>query len=134
MALLRQVVVDCRTSAALAQFWAAALDDFAVRPYDAAEIARLAEHGFTRETDPCVIVDGPHVELCFQQVTVEPRTKTPVHLDIASSDWLAEVDRLQVCVNLNPRNCLLAHEDIVGQNLDRLPTVALGSAAMSTAE
>jgi Glyoxalase-like domain len=94
MALLRQVVVDCRAPAELAKFWAAALDDFAVRPYDAAEIARLAEQGLTPETDPCVVLDGPHLELCFQQVPVQPRVKTPVHLDIASNDWLAEVDRL----------------------------------------
>ena len=45
VARLKQVVVDCAAPAALARFWAAALDGFAVRPYDDAEVARLAELG-----------------------------------------------------------------------------------------
>jgi molybdopterin biosynthesis enzyme len=94
MARLRQLVVDCAAPAALARFWAAALDGFAVRPYDDAEIARLAALGFTPETDPGVIVDGPHLEICFQRVEREERAKTPVHLDIAADDREAEVDRL----------------------------------------
>jgi hypothetical protein len=61
VARLKQVVVDCAAPAALARFWAAALDGFAVRPYDDAEVARLAELGYTPETDPGVIVDGPHL-------------------------------------------------------------------------
>jgi hypothetical protein len=94
MAHLRQVVVDCETPSALARFWAAALDDFDIRPYDDEEIARLAALGHTPETDPGVILDGPHLEICFQRVAVEPRSKTPVHFDIESTDWLAEIDRL----------------------------------------
>lgn len=94
MARLTQIVVDCAVPSTLARFWAAALDGFAVRAYDDAEIARLAALGFTPETDPCVLVDGPHVELCFQQVAVERRTKSPMHLDIEAVDRHAEVDRL----------------------------------------
>jgi hypothetical protein len=94
MGSLKQVVVDCAVPSALARFWAAALDDFEIRPYDDEEIARLAALGHTPETDPGVIVDGPHLEICFQQVDVERTTKTPVHLDLTSPDWLAEVDRL----------------------------------------
>ena len=94
MGRLKQIVIDCDTPSALARFWAAALDDFDVRPYDDEEIARLAERGYTPETDPGVIVDGPCVEICFQKVDLERRSKTPVHLDIASSHWLAEIDRL----------------------------------------
>jgi hypothetical protein len=91
---LKQIVIDCAMPSALARFWAAALDDFEVRPYDDDEVARLAALGYTPETDPGVIVDGPHVELCFQKVDLERRSKMPVHLDLASSEWLAEIDRL----------------------------------------
>ncbi|MEV4571294.1 VOC family protein [Nonomuraea sp. NPDC049419] len=94
MARLQQVVFDCETPSALARFWAAALDEFDIRPYDDAEIARLASLGYTPETDPSVILDGPHLEICFQKVQLEPRSKTPVHVDIVSADWPAEIDRL----------------------------------------
>jgi hypothetical protein len=72
----------------------AALDEFAIQPYDDDEIARLASRGLTPETDPVVILDGPQLEICFQQVKLERRSKTPVHFDIGSTDWLREVDRL----------------------------------------
>jgi hypothetical protein len=94
VASLHQLVVDCRTPSELARFWAAALDDFEVRAYDEAEITRLGNLGLTPETDPWVIVDGPHLELCFQQVDVEPRNKTPLHLDISAPDREHEVERL----------------------------------------
>ena len=94
MARLKQVVIDCETPSALARFWAEALDDFDIRPYDDEEIARLASLGHTPETDPVVILDGPHLEVCFQKVELEPRSKTPVHFDIAAADWQAEIDRL----------------------------------------
>lgn len=94
MAVLRQIVVDCRWPASLARFWASALDGFEVLPYDAAEIARLAALGLTQETDTCVILIGPHVELGFQQVTVPEAPKKPLHLDIAALDRDAEVARL----------------------------------------
>lgn len=69
MGRLKQIAIDCATPSALARFWAAALDGFEVRPYDDDEVARLAALGYTPETDPGVIVDGPHVELCFQRST-----------------------------------------------------------------
>ena len=94
MARLKQVVFDCGTPSSLARFWAAALDDFDIRPYDDQEIARLASLGYTPETDPGVILDGPDLEICFQQVDVERGAKTPVHFDVESADWLGEVDRL----------------------------------------
>ena len=94
MGRLKQIVIDCVKSSALARFWAAALDDFEIRPYDDDEVARLAALGYTPETDADINVDGPHVELCFQKVDLERRSKTPVHLDLASSEWLAEIDRL----------------------------------------
>ena len=91
---LRQIVVDCETPSSLARFWAAALDGFDVRSYDDAEIARLAALGLTPETDPAVIVDGPHIEICFQKVELVRGPKTPVHLDIDSTNWHAEVEWL----------------------------------------
>ncbi|HXB48138.1 MAG TPA: VOC family protein, partial [Streptosporangiaceae bacterium] len=94
MGSLRQVVIDCEKPSSLARFWAAVLDDFDVRPYDDEEVARLAALGYTPENDPGVIVDGPHLEICFQKVDLEPRSKTPVHFDIESADWLAEIERL----------------------------------------
>ena len=59
MAAFKGIVVDSLHPAMLARFWAAALDGYAVRAYDDAEIARLASLGFTPETDPNVMVDGP---------------------------------------------------------------------------
>jgi Glyoxalase-like domain len=75
MRRLKQIVIDCHHPAGLAKFWAAALDDFDVRAYDDAEIARLAALGFTPETDPVVLLDGPHIEICFQKVDLPPLTK-----------------------------------------------------------
>ena len=94
MATLKAVVVDCTTPSALARFWSAALEDFEIRPYDEAEIARLAALGFTPETDPGVIVDGPRLELCFQRTDLEMRSKKPMHLDVAVTDLDAEIQRL----------------------------------------
>lgn len=42
MARLKEIVIDARHPAALARFWADALTDYDIRPYDATEIARLA--------------------------------------------------------------------------------------------
>ena len=70
MARLAQLVVDSREPSSLARFWAATLDDFEIRAYDDDEIARLASIGRTPETDPCVILDGPMLEICFQEVEV----------------------------------------------------------------
>lgn len=94
MARLRQIVIDCRDAAGLAGFWNEVLDNFSIRPYDAAEIERLAVLGHTPETDPTVILDGSGLEICFQAVGVEPMTKRPLHLDVASDDRTTEVARL----------------------------------------
>jgi len=96
MAKLKQIVVDCHHPAGLARFWAEVLDGFEVRAYDDAELARLAARGLTPDTDPVVILDGPCVEICFQQVDPPPRAKTPVHLDVVTEDRAGEVRRLAV--------------------------------------
>ena len=94
MAKLKQLVVDCRHPARLAGFWAAALDGFEVLPYDADEIARLAELGLTPETDTSVIVVGPGLELGFQQVATVDIPKKPMHMDVSAADREGEVGRL----------------------------------------
>ena len=94
MAKLTEIVIDAGHPAALARFWAAALDGYDVRPYDGAEIARLAKLGFTPETDPSVMVDGPGLTLCFQ-LKAEPKTaRNRVHVDIAAGSRRTEVARL----------------------------------------
>lgn len=97
MASLADIVFDCARPAPLARFWAAVLDDYAVAPYDDAEIARLASLGITStEDDPTVLVEpragGPR--LWFQQVPEPKLTKNRVHLDVRAADRRAEVERL----------------------------------------
>ena len=58
MARIRDVVFDCRHPASLARFWTAALEDYAVAPYDQAELDRLAAAGIRDpEDDPTVLVE-----------------------------------------------------------------------------
>jgi hypothetical protein len=98
MAKIRDVVIDCAHPASLARFWAAALDDYQVAPYDEAELARLRSKGIDDpEDDPTVLVEaGPGVRprLFFQLVPESKVVKNRVHLDLASADRDAEVDRL----------------------------------------
>ena len=95
MADLKDIVIDCHRAAPLARFWQEALDAYAIRPYDDAEIGRLAALGLTPETDPTVALDGSGPTLFFQEVP-EPKTaKNRLHLDLSSSGRLAEVDRLE---------------------------------------
>jgi hypothetical protein len=97
MAQLKDVVVDCRHPATLARFWAAALDEYAVAPYDEAELVRLRGIGvLDPEDDPMVVVEGPPAmpRLLFQRVP-EPKTaKNRLHLDVAVDDVEAEAVRL----------------------------------------
>ena len=90
MSRIRDIVICCTSAHTLARFWAAALDGYQIRPYDDAEIARLAALGFTPETDPSVAVDGPGPTL-FLQETAEPPptsgrrpepTQNQIHLDL----------------------------------------------------
>ena len=94
--MVQEIVFDCEMAAALARFWAAALDGYQIRPYDAAEVQRLAALVFTPETDPTVMVDGPGATLCFQQVPELKRVKNRVHLDLTSDDRQKEVERLEL--------------------------------------
>ena len=98
MAKIRDVVIDCAHPASLARFWAAALDDYQVAPYDEAELARLRSKGVDDpEDDPTVLVEagsGVRPRLFFQLVPESRAVKNRVHLDLASADVDAEVDRL----------------------------------------
>lgn len=88
-ARLKEIVFDCRHPARLSRFWAALVDGYAVRGYDEVEIARLAALGFTPETDPSVMVDGPGPSLCFHQVE-RGRVQGRIHLDLEVEDRNAE--------------------------------------------
>jgi hypothetical protein len=94
MGKIREIVFDCKQAPALARFWAQVLDGYRIRPYDDAEIARLAAKGLTPETDPTVMVDGPGPILCFQQVPGRKYDNNRMHLDIAVADRTKEVTRL----------------------------------------
>ena len=45
MARIKEIVVDALNPPALARFWAAVLDDYAVRPYGEKDLADLASRG-----------------------------------------------------------------------------------------
>jgi hypothetical protein len=94
MGKLKEIVIDADRPSRLARFWAAAVDGYAVRPYDDAEIARLAKLGFTPESDPVVMVDGPGPAICLQQRLGPRPDRNRVHLDISTRDRGAEVARL----------------------------------------
>jgi hypothetical protein len=91
---LTAIVLDCRRAAPMARFWAEALG-WAIRPYDEAEVTRLASLGYTPETDPSVAVDAPDGSVTlFCQEVPEPRTvKNRMHLDLGPAAP-AERDRL----------------------------------------
>jgi hypothetical protein len=88
------IVIDCLGPTELARFWQAALPAYAIRPYDAAEIDRLAALGLTPETDPSVALDGPGPTLWFQLRDPCGEQQGRLHLDLPSSARPAEVRRL----------------------------------------
>jgi Glyoxalase-like domain len=97
MARIHDVVVDCRHPASLARFWAAALDGYAVAPYDDEELARLRSMGIDDpEDDPTVLVEAPGQlpRLFFQAVPEAKIAKNRVHLDLRCDDLAAEAARL----------------------------------------
>ena len=98
MARIREVVFDCRHPASLARFWAAALEGYAVAPYDEAELARLRATGIDDpEDDPNVLVEpspGSGPRLWFNLVPEAKQVKNRVHLDLACADVRAEALRL----------------------------------------
>jgi hypothetical protein len=91
--LLKEIVFDCRRAAPLARFWEAVLEGYTVRPYDDEEIARLAGLGYTPDTDPVVMVDGPGPTLCFHEIE-RGRVQGRIHLDVKVTDRSDERMRL----------------------------------------
>jgi hypothetical protein len=83
MSHLVGIVLDCRHASNLARFWEVALG-WRIRPYDQAEIDRLAALGLTPQTDPMVAIDSPDGSLVFfLQSVPEPRTvKNRMHVDV----------------------------------------------------
>ena len=94
MGQLKEIVIDAEHPAALARFWVEVLEGYAIRAYDDEEIARLAALGFTPETDPTVMVDGPGPSLCFQIMPGPRHERNRVHLDVTVDDRDAEIVRL----------------------------------------
>ncbi|MEQ8861120.1 MAG: DUF998 domain-containing protein [Pseudomonadales bacterium] len=94
MARLREIVVDSAHPARLARFWAEVLDGFEIRPYDDAEMERLAHLGLDPDTDPSVAVDGPGLTLFFQRRDNPKHGRNRLHLDVDSLARELEVGRL----------------------------------------
>lgn len=96
MSAIAEIVFEAQMPSRQAAFWAAILDGYQIRAYDEAEIDRLAKLGFTPETDPTVMVDGPGPSLCFQRVAVRNYSNNRVHLDIAVDDVAVTIERVIV--------------------------------------
>lgn len=98
MAQTRDIVFDSAHPASIARFWAQALDDYEVAPYDDEELARLRAKGIDDpEDDPAVLLvrtGGGSPRIFFQLVPESKQVKNRVHLDLSTSDAGAEVDRL----------------------------------------
>jgi len=94
VARIRDIVIDSLDPPALARFWAAALDGYAVRPYDQAEVARLAAMGRTPETDPAVALDGPGPTLFLQEVSEPKPGRNRLHFDLVGGPRGEEIQRL----------------------------------------
>lgn len=98
MASIRDVVFDSAHPASAARFWAQALDEYEVAPYDEEELARLRAEGIhDPEDDPSVLLlpsDDKAPRIFFQLVPEAKRVKNRVHLDLEADDPDAEVERL----------------------------------------
>ena len=98
MGKLADIVFDARHAGSLARFWAEALDEYEIEPYDDDEMARLKAMGIDDiMDDPGVAVrskSGTGVRYFFQNVPEGKTAKNRVHLDLRGSDRHAEVERL----------------------------------------
>ena len=98
MARLHEIVIDSLDPPVLARFWAEVLDGYAVRPYDTEEIQRLAELGYTPDTDPNVAVDniaGDGPVLFFQKTDVSNKQRNRIHFDVHTDHLEDEIARLE---------------------------------------
>jgi hypothetical protein len=98
MASLADIVFDCTRPSVLARFWAKALDDYQVAPYDDEELARLRSMGITDvDDDPTVLVEPIArcgIRFWFQSVPEPKRSTNRVHIDLRTADIELEVARL----------------------------------------
>jgi hypothetical protein len=97
MARLHEIVFDCRHPASIARFWAAALDDYEVAPYDEAELQRLRSIGINDpQDDPTVRVQAPgrQPSVFFQRVPENKAVKNRLHLDLRCESFESEKVRL----------------------------------------
>jgi len=95
VAQLRDIVIDCSHPASLARFWAAALDGYAIAPYDDEEIERLRSLGvYDVEDDPSVLVEGPGPRLFLQRVPEAKTVKNRAHVDVVTQHLEEELGRL----------------------------------------
>ena len=98
MASIKDIVFDSPHPASTARFWAQALDEYEIAPYDEEELARLRSIGINDpEDDPNVLLvgrDGRLPRIFCQLVPERKRVKNRVHLDLSTADAAAEVERL----------------------------------------
>ncbi len=98
MASIKDIVFDSPHPASAARFWARALEDYEIAPYDEEELARLRSMGVNDpEDDPTVLLvatDGRSPRIFFQLVPEGKQVKNRVHLDLSAPDAVAEVKRL----------------------------------------
>ena len=94
MGRLVEIVIDCDEPLKLAHFWAAAIDGYAVRPADEDMLTRFAARGFTAETAPFVLIEGPGPLICCQRRDGPRLARTRIHFDLHTEDRPAEVARL----------------------------------------
>ena len=91
-----EIVMDARSPHELAHFWAAVLPGYQVRPYDDAEIARLASIGLTPETDPSVPIEATGAPtIWFQKSGQLTTVRNRMHLDLMPEDRFTEAARLR---------------------------------------
>ena len=91
-----QITIDAASPHQLARFWAAALPGYRIRPYDEAELERLAALGLTPETDTSVPIDGDgQPTIWFQKSDQVTTGRNRLHLDLANGAREAEASRLQ---------------------------------------
>ena len=87
-----QITIDAASPSRLARFWAAALPGYQVRPYDEAEITRLASLGLTPETDTSVPIDAQgQPTIWFQKSDRVTTVRNRIHLDLSNGEQLASM-------------------------------------------
>ena len=94
MGRLVEIVIDCDHPAPLARFWAAAIDGYKVQVPDDDTMARFAAKGFTAETAPFVLIEGPGPLICCQRRDGPRLERNRIHFDLHTDDRPAEIARL----------------------------------------